>query len=180
MAILTISELLENVKKVGERIFNANGYEFQRGFNMCYGFFETQLKNTHLYSQSYLVEQIKDLQKQSRKDNEQSLQMAKVSTVAVLAVQNESIDKVKELQKQVDKQAEWLKDRGKHINENKLLQDKIFSLENRLARQESLPVQKQKVKSSTDKKYKKVMDFIRYMDLEEQLKEFKAVKNEDL
>lgn len=158
MQNFTISEITENIKKVGKRIFEANGHEFKRGFNICFEFFEEQLKKTTLCHQSLLVEEIKELEKKSQSLEE----MTKVSFVGNLAVESKEIknlcSKIKQLENensQLRKQLTKQKDENTHLYAQvKLVQPK---------NQNNL---------KTDKKYKKMTDFIAYYGLEEQLKDF--------
>jgi hypothetical protein len=157
---LTFSELLENIKIVGSRIFEANGYEFQRGFNTCYVFFEEQLKKTTLYNQSYLIDQLKELEKVNNK----MLDVSKVAFVGGMVIDNE---RTKELE-----------------SKNKNLENQILQLKQLLSRQKEEIIQissqmkfaqpKNQNNLKVDKKYKKAMDFIAYYGLEEPFKDFNS------
>lgn len=168
MTNYTITEVTENIKKVGQRIFEANGHEFQRGFNICFEFFSEQLQNTTLCHQSMLVEEIRELEKKS--DNLEK--MTKVSFVGKLAVESKEIKELCSKNKQLENEVLQLrKQLNKQKEENTHLYAKVKFVQ-----------PKNQNNFKTDKKYKKIMDFIAYYGLEKQLQEFNGsiVNNEQL
>lgn len=156
----TISEITENIKKVGQRIFEANGNEFKRGFNICFGFFEEQLNKTTLCHQSILVEEIRELEKK----NLQIEQMTKVSFAGQMAIENQEIKDICSKNKQLENQVLQLQ---KQLNKQKDENTRLYA-------QIKLATPKTQNNFKVDKKYKKVMDFISYYGLEEPFKEFSS------
>ena len=157
---LTITEVLDNIKAVADRIYNSNGYEFKRGFETCYVFFEQQMKKTTLCHQSLLIEQIRELEK----ENEKLRQVAKISFAKEIAKSNEefkySESELSKLTKKNNSQKAQIERQVGVITAQKY---EIFRLKNELEHAKKL---------ATTKYHRLAIKFIDYLSLKEQFKEY--------
>lgn len=160
----TLFEIKENIKRVGERIFNANSFQFQRGFNICFDFFEQELNHSVLYHQSLLFERINELETELKKQNANAENIAKVSHFGVIAIEEEYQKTIAILSENVNKLREEVKSKNIKIN---LLEGQIKHLDAKLKQRED--AQKSK---KNNKKYKRLVDFMDYQDLWVRYKEF--------
>lgn len=153
----TLTQIKEEVQKVGNRVFDANSWEFRRGFNMCFEFFSIALSKSTLYHQSILFERIAALEKQLEEKQAGTENLVKVSSAGMIALENTYVATIQLKDRLIEELSTQVHEKNNRINH---LENKNTVLEN------SLKTKK------VNKKFKKLTEFIAYYQLEEQFKEF--------
>lgn len=153
--ITTLRDITRRVELAGKRIFEANGHEYKRGFTHCHELFTNALAHTSLYAQSLLHDRIVELE-QLNKSKDAMIQKTLISSGIIRSKKEEKL--------------------ANDIEKKEKLLANIVAKEKRIAEMQvgmvSIAATQKKSASAKEKRNAKAMNFIKYMGLEEQFKEY--------